>query len=329
MSWIERRALLQKIEKSRDSRALLYVTGDRPKLETKIHSEVLDLFVDHLDNCGVTKRISLILYTRGGDGIAAWSLFNLVRMYCDELEVIVPMRAHSAGTMIAIGADRIIMTKQSSLSPIDPSLNHPLAPRNPGNSSSRIPVSVEAIAGYLDLARDTLGAETSEPAMEQTMLDLARQVHPLVLGETYRRRQQTQLLAEKLLKPQVPNADDRNRIISFLSSDSGSHDYTLNRREAAALGLPVVKCPARLYPLIRQLYCDFRDEMCLRVPFDAFQFPPNATTPFTNVRAIIESTAANPMHYMSAGNYVRQPGSTPDKEETWVQTLTEGWVARD
>ena len=106
MSWQERRVLLKKIEAARRSRALLYVTGDRQNQETIIHSEVLDHFVEHLDAIGVTKRISLILYTRGGDGMAAWSLFNLVRMFCDELEVVVPVKAHSAGTMMAIGADR-------------------------------------------------------------------------------------------------------------------------------------------------------------------------------------------------------------------------------
>ncbi|MGA8992458.1 MAG: hypothetical protein WB500_19100, partial [Rhodoplanes sp.] len=82
MTWQDRRVLLTKIEKARKSRALLYVTGDRPNQETIIHSDVLDHFVEHLDAIGVTGRISLILYTRGGDGMAAWSLFNLIRMFC-------------------------------------------------------------------------------------------------------------------------------------------------------------------------------------------------------------------------------------------------------
>jgi ClpP class serine protease len=167
------------------------------------------------------------------------------------LEVIVPLKAHSAGTMMAIGADRIIMTKQATLSPIDPSINHPLGPQVMGAPlGTRTQVSVEAIKGYLDLAESTIGKERPSE-MSQVLLDLARQVHPLVLGETNRRRQQTQSLAERLLS-HVRSADNRKKIISFLSSDSGSHDYTLSRREAKTLGLPVEQCTARMYSALRR-----------------------------------------------------------------------------
>ncbi len=166
--------------------------------------------------------------------------------------------------------------------------------------------------------------------MGQVMIDLARQVHPLVLGDTYRRRQQTQSLAEKLLAPQVKSAENRKKIISFLSSDSGSHDYTLSRREAASLGLPVERCSAKLYPVLSALYRDFRDEMKLRipfkVPFDVAQFPQNASTPFENLRAILESTAAKPVHYVTHGNVLRQPAPPPNQGEmTGIEVTDEGW----
>ncbi len=326
MSAKERKVLLSKIEKKRKSRALLYVTGDRPGQETIIHRDVFDHFVEQLDAIGVTKRISLILYTQGGDGMAAWGLFNLLRMFCDELEIIVPMKAHSAGTMMAIGADRIVMTKQATLSPIDPSINHALAPQVAGAPvGTRSPVSVEAIQGYLSLAHDTLG-EPGQGAMGNIMVDLARQVHPLVLGDTYRRRQQTLSMAEKLLAHHVKNVDNRRKIISFLSSDSGSHDYTLNRREATSLGLPVTKCPAHLYPIVNQLYRNFRDEMKLRSPFNSSQFPPNAITPFTNLRATIESTAGPPVQFITEGNFSRQQAPPPNVGElTSVEVTGEGW----
>jgi len=325
MGATERKTLLTKIEKARNSRALLYVTGDRQGQETIIHPEVLDHFVDHLDAIGVTNRISLILYTRGGDGMAAWSLLNLLRMFCDDLEVIVPVKAHSAGTMMAIGADNIVMTKQATLSPIDPSINHPLAPQIQGAPvGTRASVSVEAINGYLSLARDTLTDE-GKAALGPVMLDLARQVHPLVLGDTYRRRQQTQSMAERLLSPQVKNAEDRKKIISFLSSDSGSHDYTLNRREAAALKLRITKCPARLYPTLLALYHDFRDEMMLRTPFNASQFPPNAITPFRNVRAVIESSVGTAVQFVTEGNFLRQNLQPNQGEAVSVEITAEGW----
>jgi hypothetical protein len=63
--------LLQAIERRRNSRAILYVTGDRPGLETQIHPEVYDFFVNLLDDIDVVECITLILYTRGGVTLAA------------------------------------------------------------------------------------------------------------------------------------------------------------------------------------------------------------------------------------------------------------------
>ena len=45
----ERIALYKDIEQARNSKVLVYFTGDRRGLETKVASEVLDLFVHHLD----------------------------------------------------------------------------------------------------------------------------------------------------------------------------------------------------------------------------------------------------------------------------------------
>ena len=114
----QRQQLVQQLEASRDSRVLLFFTGDRRNFETKIASDVYDLFVNHLDKIGDVKKLSLFLYTRGGDTLAAWSLVNLIRQFCEEWEMIIPSKAHSAGTLMALGADNIIMTKQATLGPI-------------------------------------------------------------------------------------------------------------------------------------------------------------------------------------------------------------------
>jgi len=87
----------------------LYVTGDRPGLETQIHPETYDYFVNILDEIGVVDRITLVLYTRGGSTLAAWSIVNLMRQFCEHFEVIIPNKAQSAGTLISIGANPIII----------------------------------------------------------------------------------------------------------------------------------------------------------------------------------------------------------------------------
>ena len=123
-----RKSLLRQIEKERGSKAVLYAVGDRPGLETKIGNDAIGFFADHLDAIGPVPKISLVLYTVGGSTSAAWNLVNLFHMFADELEIIVPGKCMSAGTLICLGADTLVMTKQATLGPIDPSLHHPLGP---------------------------------------------------------------------------------------------------------------------------------------------------------------------------------------------------------
>jgi ClpP class serine protease len=142
----DRLGLYRHLEKMRKSKVIVYVTGDRRGLETQIHPEILDFFIEHLDLIDGVKKISLFLYTRGGSTSASWSIPNLIRQFCESFEVIVPSKAHSGGTLICLGADNIVMTKQAALGPIDPSVNSPLNPQIPGAPPmARASVSVEAI----------------------------------------------------------------------------------------------------------------------------------------------------------------------------------------
>jgi hypothetical protein len=85
----DRLPLYPKLETERKTKVITYVTGDRPGLETQISSEALDCFVHHLDIIGPVPRITLYLYTSGGSTLASWSVANLLRQFCDELEIVV------------------------------------------------------------------------------------------------------------------------------------------------------------------------------------------------------------------------------------------------
>ena len=155
----ERVALYKALEAEFQSKLIVYVTSDRPNMGAQIASDVIDFFIDHLDKIGPCEKISLFLYTRGGDTSAARNIVNLLRMYCDYLQVIVPHKAHSSGTIISLGANEIVMSKQATLGPIDPSLHTPLNPQVPGGGA--FPVSVEAVKGYLEFAKNELGIDDS------------------------------------------------------------------------------------------------------------------------------------------------------------------------
>jgi hypothetical protein len=301
----ERLPLYRELEERRQSKLVAYVTGDRRGLETQIGSEVLDLFVQHLDAMGDPSRISLLLYTRGGDTLASWSIANLIRQFCDEFEVIVPSKAHSGGTLICLSANRVIMTKQATLGPIDPSVNTPLNPQIPGAPpDARTSVSVEALNGFLEFVRESVGRRVS---LSDAILKLSDQVHPLVLGQAYRARGQIRMLADKLLAQQHASKAESRELLEFLCSGSGSHDYTINRREAENLGLHVEKPDDALYDILRRLYDDIAEDLQLRVPFDPkVALGGQAQASYSFRRALVESVDVGQHVFVSEGVLVRQ-----------------------
>ena len=319
----DRKSIYQKLEKRRNTKLITYVTGDRRGLETQIHSEVLDFLVKHLDSIGETSKISLFLYTRGGNTLAAWSIANLIRQYCETFEVIVPSKAHSAGTLIALGANEIVMTKQATLGPIDPSVNTPLNPQVPGaDPNARLPVSVEAINGFMELAKEA-GVENAEN-LTSVLTSLSSQVHPLVLGQVFRARSQIKMLGRRLLAKHLNDEETIEKTISFLCSESGSHDYTIYRAEAKdELGLNVTEPDKKEYELIKSIYDDISDELCLSEPFNPqIHRAGEQEVKYNFTRALIESTEGGCYKYVSSGCLTRRQ-IIVDKTNNIVQEVTQ------
>ncbi|MBL8329544.1 MAG: hypothetical protein JNJ71_11865 [Rubrivivax sp.] len=329
----QRKKLYRRIEKFSDSKVLCFVTGDRQNLEIQIAPDALDHFADHLDAIGVTKRISLVLYSRGGNTLAGWSIVNLVKQFCDELHVVIPMKAHSTATLIALGASSIMMTKQATIGPIDPSVNGPLNPQVPGpNPMARVPVSVESVSGYFEFAK-SLGIQ-GDADIAKLLIDLAGRINPLVLGDVYRSRSQIRMLGRRLLAHHMSDSTRIDKILDFLCSESGSHDYTINRREAAnELGLAIVKPDAEKYAVIKALHQDYVAELELQTPFD-----PNLVlgvapeTEYTFTRGLIESTSRGSTKFISRGKLRRTQvmvGPNQVQEATEDRRTFEAWQHED
>lgn len=187
------------------------------------------------------------------------------------------------------------MTKQATLGPIDPSINNPLNPQIPIQPQHTFPVSVEAVKGYLAFAKEELSIK-DDIALSNIMIKLSESVHPLVLGQVYRTQAQIKMLAEKLLANQVTDTGKAQQIISFLCSESGSHDYTINRREAKdKLGLNIIKPDAETYNIIKEIYDNISGELGFGQPFD-----PRAVT-YNVKRALLESIVGGCYFYETSG----------------------------
>src|SRR5262245_279069 len=157
MTFESRSAILGEIGAELQAGALAYVTGDRENLETEVDADVLRWVPRHLEAIGKQDRLALVLYTLGGDTNTPWPFVNFLRAYCDELLVLVPFWAHSAGTLIALGADKIYMTRFGTLSPIDPAVTNEFNPHDAASRGERVPIAVEDMLAFFQLASEQGG----------------------------------------------------------------------------------------------------------------------------------------------------------------------------
>lgn len=318
----------QQIESLRNSKLIVFCTSDRGGLETRIAPDIISPLTNHLDAIGDVDKITLFIYTRGGSTLAAWSFINLLRNFCKELEIIVPFNCHSAGTLICLGANKIIMTKQATLGPIDPSTNgllNPVVVIN--NQQIKAPVSVEHVNGYLEMAKNDFKIKKGCD-LKEVYLKLSEKIHPLSLGEVYRSKAQIQMLARKLLKNQGIEEKNIKEIIKFLCSDSGSHDYTINRKEVKeSLGLNMEKPNQALYEIIKAIYDDIENELELRTPYQpATLLGTNSTINYSFHRGILDSIDGGSDIFMTEGTLTKLPQQQVNQPIAIQDNRTfEGW----
>jgi len=65
------------------------------------------------------QELDILVQTPGGDPHSAFKIVKLFRKNAKKVNIIVPLLAKSAGTLICLGADKIIMSEISELGPLD------------------------------------------------------------------------------------------------------------------------------------------------------------------------------------------------------------------
>jgi hypothetical protein len=115
-----RQELIKQIGEAYGSRLICYVCGRG----AEIHRDDAAGFVEMLHNIPPDTNIDLLLHTGGGDIDAAEKLIALVQATVGKarLRVIIPDFAKSAGTIMALAADTLIMSDSSELGAIDPQI---------------------------------------------------------------------------------------------------------------------------------------------------------------------------------------------------------------
>lgn len=263
-----RKAILAALEADLGMPVLAWVTGDRENLPAQIGADQIVRFPRHLDAIGQGDAIALLLYTRGGDTNVPWPVVNFIRAYSKSLTVLVPFCGHSAGTLVSLGADCVYMSKIGTLSPIDPSVANAFNPQDPVNPQNRIPIAVEDVMAYFELAKSQ-GVKRDED-LAASFNRLADAVHPLALGNVHRSIAQISQLAEKLIHLHSPD-DDADEVadrIRRLTTAFYTHNHLINRQEAQDLGLPVKSPSDNVEKQMLAYYAQLINDLELRSKFD-------------------------------------------------------------
>jgi len=119
-----RQRLIREIQDITGGRLICYTSGP---LASLTRDDVLPL-VDLLHTIPARTDIDLMLHTPGGEIDAAEKMANMVRRHVGDggrFRVIVPDYAKSAGTLVSLVADAIVMSESSELGPIDPQVRLP------------------------------------------------------------------------------------------------------------------------------------------------------------------------------------------------------------
>lgn len=268
--------------------------------------------------------------------MAGYALANLLREFSDSYDVIIPFKALSCATLIALGADNIIMTRMGQLSPIDPSVTSPLGPfapipGAPGQQVRTVPVNVEDVINYIDLARKALDIHDEE-LLTRLYDRISQNVHPLVLGSVYRSREQIGFLAQMLLERHVEEKDRIKAIIEIITRGRFSHDYLIGRKEAREiLKLPVAEIDQRLDTSIVKLYNQYDHLLQLSVPYHPEQVLKGSSTAQTGTldRAIVETIGLTHVYRSNreVSTFQLMPPAVPTPQPGYVERdLGEAWV---
>lgn len=269
---MEKQDLIKKIEELRESKVITYITSDRKgPVNARIAGDIIPIISKQLRSIGKTENIDLFLYSSGGDVVVPWRLVSMIREYCNKFSVLIPYKAHSAATMIALGADEIIMSDLSELSPIDPSTTNIFNPQDPKNPQNKIPISVEDVMAYFDLAKNKFGIKNDEDLTKifNKFVESNPQIHPLSLGNVNRIHNLIRRLAERLLKSHKSPMEEENikKVVNYFTEKLYSHQYFIGRKEAKEdLGVENIDYASKdLSKAMTDLYEEYVKEMELGV----------------------------------------------------------------
>lgn len=258
-----RNEIIKRIQEIRESKVITYITGDREGINpvaTMIQPTDIREIYDHLTKLESTEKIDLLIYSRGGNSVAAWGLVNLIREFTNNFNILIPYRAHSCATSISIGANEIVMTRMAELGPVDPTLSI-------SDEGKQVNVSTEDLSSYIEFLKKKFEIKAEKNTIG-AFKELTQNIKPLTIGRAYRSYLKAREDTSKILSIHMKDKKKIENITTQLVEKFLAHDHIINRREAKeTIGLNVTFAKGELENLMWELFTEYEKHMMLKTPY--------------------------------------------------------------
>jgi ClpP class serine protease len=194
-----------------------------------IENDVIPPFVDAIGDIERTSPLDLMVMSPGGDAEAALRIAKLCHAGRDDFRVVVPDQAKSAATLLALGAEAIVMSDSSDLGPVDPQV---------WMASRKEYVPAKEIEGAVqDLEQRVTQNADAYPFYAAFLADVDALVYQRAIAAASRTNE---LVLEFLQCRKKPPAKKKAAEIATELQGPAAHGAVVGYERATRLGLPAV-----------------------------------------------------------------------------------------
>lgn len=226
---IVRRRYLKKVKQITQRNIIAYYSGwlQKPGApDTAVNDKDKSGFMLAINKLDKQRGLDLILHTPGGDIAATESLVDyLYSMFDKNIRVIVPQISMSAGTMIALSAQEILMGKHSNLGPIDPQMGG---------------LACQAVLDEFEQAKKEIRQDPSSAKLWQVIIS---KYHPTFLGACKQAIEWSEKMVSRWLEVNMCKSK-KTKINEIMKSFTDhrtqkSHARHISKKDCEKLGLNI------------------------------------------------------------------------------------------
>ena len=225
-----RKKYLGLLEKKTRRNVIAYYSGwlQKPNFpDIAINDKDKNAFMVTVNKLDRTRGLDLILHTPGGDLAATESIVDYLQsIFKKDIRAIIPQISMSAGTMIALSCNTIIMGRQSNLGPIDPQMGG---------------LPCQGVIDEFERAQKDIKANPASAVLWQTIIN---KYHPTFLGACQHAIEWSEKLVDEWLVKNMcdGNTSNAKKILKGFSDhkENKSHARHISKEKCKEIGLNVI-----------------------------------------------------------------------------------------